>query len=117
MDLHGQQNGAEEIVVDLPEKEGTTLADYKPAEKPIPQKELAARWVAQAIVVVFGISLTLILVGGFFLIRGMPHENTKLLVTDSIIPFLEKVGTFSTSVFAPLLAFILGYYFGEREAK
>jgi len=41
-------------------------------------------------------------------------ENTKLLITAAVIPFLEKVGTFLTTVFGPLLAFILGYYFGQK---
>jgi hypothetical protein len=41
-------------------------------------------------------------------------EHTKILITLAVIPFLEKVGTFLTTVFGPLLAFILGYYFGQK---
>lgn len=117
--MQSDQNNQDssDITVNLPEDEGARLSDYKPQQKKIPQKEIAASWVAMGIVGIFAISLTLILIGGFLLILWSPHENSKALMDESIIPFLEKVGTFSTSVFGPLLAFILGYYFGERQTK
>jgi hypothetical protein len=104
----------QEINVDLPEGE---LSDYKPEEQPVPHKEVAASWVAKGIVIIFGISLGIVLVGGFVLIacRASSPSDPKALVSDSIIPLIEKAATFATTVFGPLLAFVLGYYFGERQ--
>lgn len=106
---------SQDITVDLPEGE---LSDYKPQEQRIPHKEVAASWVAKGIVIIFGISLGMVLVGGFVLIacRASSQSDPKVLVSDSIIPLIEKAATFATTVFGPLLAFVLGYYFGERQA-
>jgi hypothetical protein len=108
------QKQTEEITVDLPEG---GLSDYKPPEHPVPHKEVAASWVAKGIVIIFGISLGIVLIGGFVLIafRCSSPADPKALVSDSIIPLIEKAATFATTVFGPLLAFVLGYYFAERQ--
>jgi hypothetical protein len=107
-------DNSRDITVNLPEG---SLADYKPAEQPVPHKEASARWVAKGIVIIFGMSLGIVLIGGLFLIqlRSAGMTDPKALVADAITPLLEKAATFATTVFGPLLAFVLGYYFGERE--
>ena len=79
------------------------------------RKELAAKWVAQLIVIMAGVTLVLIICLGFWVIfksMGTP-ENSKQLIHEAVVPLLEKAATFFTTVFSPLLAFILGYYFGD----
>jgi hypothetical protein len=78
-------------------------------------KEKAANWIAKALLFTFGFILVLVLVGGFFLMRTGDAETTKKIVNESAIPYLEKVGTFASTVFGPLLAFILGYYFAKDK--
>jgi len=81
------------------------------------KKESYARWVAIYIVLIFGVSLLLLIILGFVLLiwlRWAP-DKANVIFNQAVIPFVEKVGTFATTVFGPLLAFILGYYFGEKS--
>jgi hypothetical protein len=115
-EMEAQESGPiPEIFVNLPE--GASLEDYKPPSAPIPHKERAASWVAISIVSTFAATLGIILIGGLMLIsrRSGAIADPKGLVNDAIVPLLEKAATFSTTVFGPLLAFVLGYYFGERQ--
>ena len=83
----------------------------------IQKKESYARWIAIYIILIFGISLFLLIIFGFLLmfwLRWAP-DKANLIFNEAVIPFVEKIGTFATTVFGPLLAFILGYYFGEKS--
>jgi hypothetical protein len=82
-------------------------------------KEETAKWVAMGLVVIFGVLTTLALIGGFFIIKcsGCSPETAKQTITDSAIPFLKEVGAFAQTVFGPLLAFILGYYFASQKKE
>jgi hypothetical protein len=84
---------------------------------PIPFKERYARGIANYIVGIFGLALILLMIFGFVLLiwlRWAP-DKADIIFNKAVIPFIEKVGTFATTVFGPLLAFILGYYFGEKS--
>src|SRR5437667_6382418 len=79
-------------------------------------KEQATRRIGMLLIGIFGFASVFVTWEGFrvvFFSMDKP-ENTKLLITAAVIPFLDKVGTFLTTVFGPLLAFILGYYFGQK---
>jgi hypothetical protein len=81
------------------------------------RKEMTARRIGTMLIVIFGISVVLTIWEGFrvvFYSMDQP-EHTKVLINEAVIPFLEKVATFLTTVFSPLLAFILGYYFGQKQ--
>ena len=80
------------------------------------QKESAARRVAFIITWTFAISAILLLIGTYRILRWQPTEAKTLLV-DAGVPLLEKGGLFLSSTFGPLLAFVLGYYFGEKSDK
>jgi hypothetical protein len=83
------------------------------------RKEMTARRIGTMLIVIFGISVILIIWEGFrvvFYSMDQP-EHAKILINDAVIPFLEKVATFLTTVFSPLLAFILGYYFGQKQTE
>ena len=56
----------------------------------------------------------LLLVGMVLIALVRPAQAAELLGKDTGIT-LVGVGTFLSSVFGPLLAFVLGYYFGERR--
>jgi uncharacterized protein YneF (UPF0154 family) len=83
------------------------------------RKELYAKSIALWIVIMAFVSMVLVLSAGYFLIyRSMSNpENAKAVIQGAVIPLLEKAATFFTTVFSPLLAFILGYYFGQRQAQ
>ncbi len=80
------------------------------------QKESAARRVASIITWTFALASMMLLIGTYRILRWQPTEAKTLLV-DAGIPFLEKGGLFLSSTFGPLLAFVLGYYFGEKSDK
>jgi hypothetical protein len=86
-------------------------------QPPAVVKEQTAKWVAYGIVIIFGLLTTMALIGGFLIMRcsGCSPETAKQLVTDGAIPYLKEVGAFAQTVFAPLLAFILGYYFAAQK--
>ena len=44
-----------------------------------------------------------------------PQEAEVYSATLSSL--LDELGAFSSAVFAPLLAFVLGYYFGEKQQR
>jgi hypothetical protein len=79
-------------------------------------KETYAREIAVIITWTFAVSAVLILVGIFFLLREHPSDAEAVLVKGGL-PALKEAGTFLSSVFGPLLAFVLGYYFGEKKSK
>ena len=79
-------------------------------------KEEAATLVAKYIVQVFKYAV-LAGLGGIFAVVLVCFfwQNSSAaapLLKDAVVPSLERLGTFATTVFGPLLAFILGYYFG-----
>jgi hypothetical protein len=81
-----------------------------------PPKEQATRRIGMLLIGIFGFASVFVTWEGFrviFYSMDKP-ENTKLLINEAVIPFIEKIGTFLTTVFGPLLAFILGYYFGQK---
>lgn len=85
--------------------------------KDVPSKEGSARSIAIYIVMTFAGTLGLLIVLGFTLLiwlRWAP-DKADLIFSKAVIPFTEKIATFATTVFGPLLAFILGYYFGEKS--
>lgn len=110
------QNGQSTSDIDVDLSSSSTLGIRTSA---IPPKEAGARWVASAIVITFGSCLGLLLLLGFGLLFWLRWSPDKLepLFQKGVIPFVEKVGTFASTVFGPLLAFILGYYFGEKGSK
>lgn len=86
-----------------------------------PFTEAAAKSIADRIVLIFGIAVLGSLGFGFLVIvivgwRRSPAEAAAL-VKDAAAPLITAIGTFASTVFGPLLAFILGYYFGEKRSS
>jgi hypothetical protein len=86
---------------------------------PAVERTRGALWVTKAVVIIFGVTIFLMVIGSFWLeawwSRIPPPENAIKLVREAAIPFLEKIGAIAATVFGPLLAFIFGFYFGERS--
>jgi hypothetical protein len=86
-------------------------------------RETSAKEIAKGLVNVFRLSLLGVLAGGFVLLGisatgiffRVDMSPMSALMKDTAIPFLQAAGTFATTVFGPLLAFVLGYYFGEKN--
>jgi hypothetical protein len=98
---------------------GSSLSDWTDQFTEPLRKELYAKSIALWIVVMAFSSITLALLGGYILIyiSASNPDNAKAVIQGAVVPLLEKAATFFTTVFSPLLAFILGYYFGQRQAQ
>jgi hypothetical protein len=79
-------------------------------------KETHALAIALIITWTFAVCAVLVLVGIYSLLRSQPSDAEDLLAKAGL-PALKEAGTFLSSVFGPLLAFVLGYYFGERKSR
>jgi cytochrome bd-type quinol oxidase subunit 1 len=79
-------------------------------------KEESAGVIAKYIVEVFRFSILISLGGVLVIVLVCFFWQTSSaagpLIKDALVPFLQALGVFATTVFGPLLAFILGYYFG-----
>lgn len=82
------------------------------------RREITAHGIASQLMLTFRIALMLVLVLGFAALiyeqARNAHPPTESFIKDSLLPFLGGVGTFGTTLFGPLLAFVLGHYFGQR---
>lgn len=83
-------------------------------------KEVTARTIAQSLLQTFRYALWGTLFLGFAVVvadhwLGRPPVGS--MVKESLSPMLASVGTFVSTVFGPLLGFVLGYYFGERKSQ
>lgn len=74
-----------------------------------PTKEATARTLAMVLVWGFVVAVVLCLTFGFYLLVKSPSIDEKSLAAST--EFLKV----TSSIFAPLLAFVLGYYFSKRE--
>lgn len=79
-----------------------------------------------ALIITWGFigSLTVLLVGGFVLLYFfatnlfISEKNVTtmgLFIKDVALPILQTIGTFLGTLFTPLMAFILGFYFGKSR--
>ncbi len=87
---------------------------------PTAEKARGATWVAKGLVYLFGITVCISLIGGLIVVIRCPPpldpQNPKSnVVVEAVLPLIQGVGTFASTVFGPLLAFVLGFYFGEKK--
>ena len=96
----------------------TSLSAYSPESRPWdPAKHRAesATWVARTIVLSFSGSIALVLIAIAVIVAVTSNPEDAKRFTDTLVAILESLGKFLTAVFGPLLAFILGYYFSEKQ--
>ena len=79
-----------------------------------------AKWVASGLVYIFGGTMLVCILGGLVLIGIYPPKDGGTpgksdVIGAAVIPLLQGVGSFAATVFSPLLAFVLAYYFGEKK--
>ncbi len=99
------------------------VGDVKP-----PRKEVDAGYIAKVIVWTFTCSVAALILLIYWVVMnypwidGRPNQGNGELVyravellTKAAAPALKEFGTFLSTVFGSLLAFILGYYFGEQK--
>ena len=95
-----------------------SLEGYSPPTKPwdpVQHKAKSATWVALVILMSFAgtILLVLVTIGVIVAVTTEPESAKRL--ADTLVSVLDSLGNFLTAVFAPLLAFVLGYYFSEKQ--
>jgi len=74
-----------------------------------PTKEATARTLAVVLIWGFAVAVLCCLGIGFYVLAKSPAIDEKSLAAST--EFLKV----TSSIFAPLLAFVLGYYFSKRE--
>lgn len=80
-------------------------------------KESGARQLATALVWIFGLSINLVLFGAILIVAITRDPQEAEVYSATLSSLLDELGAFSSAVFAPLLAFVLGYYFGEKQQR
>ncbi len=76
--------------------------------------------IAKKIIWIFGLTLVGSLVLNFFVVVMLllkyrcQADQIGEIVSKGIVPLLTSTGTFASTLFGPLLAFILGYYFRQQ---
>ena len=81
-------------------------------------KDQAAWAIGHHLLVTFRVALFAMLTLGFVALVCdifIPKGGGESLVKNSIAPFLSALGTFIATTFGPLLAFVLGHYFGRKQ--
>lgn len=121
----------------MPDGEDGGLRDLTPEEFGpnlglIPRKEVeekfdpekhkseTATYIAKGILYAFGIAIAIALIGNYvilFVILWRGQHLADDFITKDVIPLLTAVGTFGATLFGPLLAFVLGFYFGEAHKE
>lgn len=97
-----------------------SLSDYSPESTPwdpVRHRALSARWVAGIIVGTFAATIGLVLLSLVVLVAIIRNPDDAKLFAETLVSVLDSLGKFLTSVFAPLLAFVLGYYFSEKQRE
>lgn len=98
--------------------EPRSLKEWSPQSKRWdPEKDRAegAKWVARTIVGTFAGTIALVLIAIAIIVAVAGSTDVAKRFTDTLVAILESLGKFLTAVFGPLLAFILGYYFSEKQ--
>jgi hypothetical protein len=103
------------LSVDL---ETVTVATAAPPQTdpfdPVKEKASGAREVARVLVFTFAatIGATFIIIALIYFRSSSPAQASEFVKAFvDVIPVMEN---FVTKIFGPLLAFVLGYYFGEK---
>jgi hypothetical protein len=108
----------------IPNPEKRTIENLDVEQKPFPVpkefEDVVSREVAHKILEVFKLStLGVLAVGGFLFLfilgRSYTPQELESIVDKGFVSFLRGAATFATTVFGPLLAFILGFYFGKNK--
>jgi hypothetical protein len=97
----------------------TSLSEYTPHSKPWDpdqHKAQSAKTVAMVIVGTFTGSIALVLIAVSVIMGVTDSPDDSKRYADTLVTILESLGNFLTAVFAPLLAFVLGFYFGEKRS-
>lgn len=70
---------------------------------------------ARIIVGAFAATIALVLTATISVVVMTGNAESAKRFTDTLVPMLDSLGKFLSGVFGPLLAFILGYYFSEKQ--
>jgi len=103
------QNSVETEVVTLP----PAPLDYVTAKRIEEIKEKSAKIIALGLISILGISVVGVLIITWLILAsgdGGPETGAKVTADN-----LKALGSFLSTVFSPLLAFVLGYYFSDRQ--
>jgi hypothetical protein len=87
------------------------------ARMQIEYKHRATHHVAGWIVAIFAVTLAMVMIGGIAICVTKTATEAIETITKAFLPFLQGVGNFASTLFGPLLAFILGYYFRQQSDR
>lgn len=105
--------GEKHIKVDVPSVTPPDTTPFNEAK----EKATGAREVARVLVFTFAatIAATFLTIALIYVLSASPAQAKDFVAAfTGVVPVMEN---FVTKIFGPLLAFILGYYFGEKGSK
>jgi hypothetical protein len=79
------------------------------------EKLKSSAWVARALVMTFAASILVWFFVAALVIGVSSSPVQARQFADALVPFLREYSSFATAVFSPLLAFVLGFYFSEKN--
>jgi len=91
----------------------TTLASRLTLDQETQTKNYLAYW----IVAIFAMTLLLLIAGGVLIVLLRPLAESEQALLKTFVPFLQAVGNFMSTLFGPLLGFVLGYYFANSKGS
>jgi len=74
-----------------------------------------ARWLSKGLLIIFGVALVFNLVVPVVFLLATGSTETSAGLLRAYAEFLKETSAFSSTVFGPLLAFVLGYYFNSKR--
>jgi len=91
---------------------------YQERFDPRRHQAYASLYIGAGIVAIFALSLIGMLTAAFLMLwrlEALKQEQAEQFVTKVAIPLVTAIGTFESTLFGPLLAFILGFYFKSTQ--
>jgi hypothetical protein len=105
------------------DSEDTLTVDDVPSSTNIQTPPPVRSGVAHRIIWIFGLTILGNLTLNFLLMAVLvvkyqcQSDQIETIVNKGVIPLLTSTGTFASTLFGPLLAFILGYYFSQKNVR
>jgi hypothetical protein len=86
-------------------------------------RDKVAQKIAERVVWIFGcavlgmLAMDFLLVGGLLLVYKCQLDQIEGVIAKGLVPLITATGTFAATLFGPLLAFVLGYYFSQKNGE
>lgn len=84
---------------------------------PVEHKARGADWLSKALLWAFAGSVAVNLIVPLVLVATMRSVTEATPFLEAYVKLLKETSTFVSTVYGPLLAFVLGYYFSDKKGS